>query len=886
MIKPNRYSTALILPQDFNYEVLLLIPKESFKKRWNQLLRNFQVEKGEKARSLPTASLKQVLSYLTKGVVNILHSSFFSDHRMQSETIWMICENTGFTIKYLQQALDIWETTLSEQKIKPVNLTDDIEEIEVRSKTISIEDFEISSTNTLQPKENWIYDVVSWHVAKKICSKPLKLEKGFEVPLRIDQNGEVICWDPYLQSDIGNDTKQKQSGMLRITVKLITVPDIPLPLINLEAVVTRFVSGEVSRFYKKRTVYVDLAGLMQGDDASSFPILTLKLSRYGDSQPIWDDFSAEVFSNLGFESFPSASVVVSGKTPSPHVRVVHSPQDGWHRIGAGAGIYTYSTIAFHALTVIKNSELLKFQTIKGGIREILRKFETKPAEDEPIFIRPTADNWREIVNQQENGTVRILCLYQDIHEGRPRLVTVIKELVKTFSKTNELEQLTDGKILAIGPFEVCFIQFPEEQDTGLFKNIYLGSKEEAKALVTKYIPSSYIDPNVRQVALVETSWTGYVAKRQTNAKLLFRKLLASRSIPSQFLDITNPEKKESNLNALYELYRLAGLPLCPINIEFLPPNVWFFGINFFQIQGEYDTEYGGVITAIKNKSQIMKGARLFSDWTTMHQVTAGLLSKPLKKWRNRYDLIEEAKKLLQKFAMNNLEADNSFSAIIFVNGIPTRSFWTEISNKKAQFDDLGIFNSSLLRDCALIRINDDDQGFNIRIFNVKRREEVDSISKSLEVTTGEYFSLLDSNKLRVGTGQTLVFPELDSKKRSLRIAYFEGEEPRALRRKKGRNSEHSSRYNNPRDFWPVSKPIEITILNKGEFSKENLFKTTGILCKASTYWHGVTNYPLPLHLAHKICEDRRGKVREKDFEKDLEKTIPLNHFFKSENSST
>lgn len=882
MIKPNRYSTALILPNNFCFEVLLLIPKESFKKRWNQLMRNFQAKKGEKSRSLPTASLKQVLSYLTKGVVNILHSSVFSDHRMQTDTIWMICEKTGFKIKYLQQALDIWETTLSEHKIKPVNLTDDIGEIEIRSKTLTMDDFEISSTNTLQPKENWIYDVISWNVAKRLCSKPLKLEKGFEVPLRIDQNGDVICWHPHLQSDIGNDTKQNQRGILRITIKLITVPDIPHPIVNLEAVVTRFVSCEVKRFYKKRKVYIDLAGLIQVDDASSFPILALKLSTSDDSTPIWDDFSAEAFTNLGFESFPSASAVVSGKISFPNVRVVHSSQDGWHRIGAGAGIFTYSTIAFHALSIIQNSELLKFQSIKGGIRDILRKYESKPAENEPIFIRPTPNDWREIVNLQKNGTVRIICLYQDIHEGRPRLVNLIRELATIFSKTDELEQLKDSKILTIGPFEICFFQFPEEQDTGLFKNIYLGSKEEARALVAKCIPSSFIDPNLRQVALVETSWTGYVAKRQTNAKLLFRKLLANRSIPSQFLDITNPEKKESNLNALYELYRLAGLPLCPINIEFLPPNVWFFGINFFQIQGVYDSEYGGVITAIKNNSQTMKAARLFSDWTTIHQATVDVLSKSLRKWKNRYDLIEEAKRLLQKFAMNNLEADNSFSAIIFVNGIPTRNFWSEISNKRAHFDDLGIWNSSLMRDCALIRINDDNQGFNIRIFNVKKKEEVDGVSKSLEVTTEDYFSLLDSKKLRVGTGQTLVFPDLDTEKQLHRVAYFEGEDPRALRRKRGRNSEHSSRYKFPKDFWPVSKPIEIAILNKGEFSTENLFKTTGILCKASTYWHGVTNYPLPLHLAHKICEDKRGKLA-KYFEKDSDKIIPLNRFFKSEN---
>ena len=876
MIKPNRYSTALILPNDFYFEVLLLIPKESFKKRWNQLLINFQAKKGETARTLPTASLKQVLSYLTKGIVNILHPSGFSDYNIHTDTIWMICDKTNFTIKHLQQALDIWETTLSEQKIKPVNLTDDIEEIEIRSKTLTIDDFEISSTNALQPKENWIYDVVSWSVAKKICSEPLKLEKGFEVPLRIDQSGDIVCWHPHLQSDFSDDTKKKQKGMLRITIKMITVPDIPYPLVNLEAVVTRFVSCEIKKFYKKRTVYIDLAGLIQVGDVSSFPILTLKLNRVDDSTPIWDDFSAEIFSKLGFESFPSASAVASGDISFPHIRVVHSSQDGGHRIRAGAGIFTYSAIAFHALKVIRNSELLKFHAIKGGIRDILRKFESKPAEKEPIFIRPTADNWEKIVNYQKYGKVRILCLYQDIHQGRSRLVNVIKELANVFSKIAELERLEDHKILKLGPFEICFFQFPEEQDTGLFKNIYLGSKEEARALVAKYIPISFIDPNFRQVALVETTWSGYVAKRKTNAKLLFRKLLANRSIPSQFLDISNPEKKESNLNALYELYRLAGLPLCPINIDFLPQNVWFFGINFFQIQGVFDNEFGGVITAIKNNSQTIKAARLFSDWTTIHQATVDILSKPLKKWKDRYDLIEEAKRLLQKFAMNNLEVDNSFFGIILVNGIPTRKFWTEMSNKRAHFDDLGIWNSSLMRDCALIRINDDNQGFNIRIFNVKKKQKVDGISKSLEVTTEDYFSLLDSNKLRVGTGQTLVLPELEPEKQSQRVAYFEGEDPRALRRKKGRNSEHSSRYKFPKDFWPVSKPIEITILNKGEFSQENLFKTTGMLCKASTYWHGVTNYPLPLHLAHKMCEDKRGKLSEKNFGREslLEKIIP------------
>ncbi|MFW9991276.1 MAG: hypothetical protein ACFFD4_04375 [Candidatus Odinarchaeota archaeon] len=153
--------------------------------------------------------------------------------------------------------------------------------------------------------------------------------------------------------------------------------------------------------------------------------------------------------------------------------------------------------------------------------------------------------------------------------------------------------------LQIGPFEICFTSFPAEQDKELFKNAYDRSKATVISTLNKYLPPELLPGDSRKFAFVETTWSGIVTKKETNAKLLFRELLATKGIASQLLnfkesgngrqDATKKEEMEKHreINALHELYCLAGLSLYEISINSLTSSTWFIGAYICEIDGKW-----------------------------------------------------------------------------------------------------------------------------------------------------------------------------------------------------------------------------------------------------------------------------------------------------------
>ena len=834
-----KYSTLFELNSNLEARVLCLIPNKEFKNQWNQLVNNWNIVK--KNYYLPSRSLSIALSWITNSTIRIRwHTRFFDN--ISDDYVWIVADNLNFSKEKIRDALTIWETTLTQQGVKAVNIDDFVDSIKIEEKIINYNSFMESPSKGLIPK-TWIYDALPLWIAGKLKENPIILGSQEQYQLRSIIDGNLAIWDSFIKYEA---KKKTYRGMYQFAINLLNYPGIKKIFFAIDTYISRFfVNPEKTKLYEKKTVFVDLNRLMNIN--SENPILKLNLSARG--TPHWEYLEGEVLNNITSGQFPKISSIFPVNSFHTDIRSIHSSRDGYHGLGKGAGVLSHANAMIHVEKCIKHAKHLKFSRIKGGIYS---------RKNISTGYNYSKDNLEKIINEKELGKINLFLIFQDNPDSYVKLYHIIQDFgnkfnVKLSSQINSINNIIKNRKIEIGPFQVNFIKFPRDSD--LFKTKYRGTIEEALQEIEQYLPDKLITPNLRNIALIETNWKRRVPKYKINAKLLMREVCAKKGLANQFLDVQNELNENIKKHIILELYRLAGLSFLNLNISGFSSDTWFIGI---YIKSSKNKKWTGAMVAMKNQSSEMKACHLFGGWKDLHNAIVDVQREPFQS-RQKEVVKEEIINRLKDLAIKEKDANNRLNAVIFINAQPTRQVWEGLKSNKLKFDNDKIFGSPLLNKCALIRVCRERREIP-RIFHLKTKEEgKDRFYSKDTINLENYYELLEIGNVRASLGGTMVlFDKDENGLLNERFAFYERREPVGMR--KVRQSGETSKYSYPKKEWQTTLPTEIIIINKGLWSCTQLLKSYGHLTRVSPFWKNPYAHPLPLHLAFVMVKDKIGKI--------------------------
>jgi hypothetical protein len=839
-----RYSTLFELKEDFKLSVSCFIANEKFIKKWNELSKNWKKVKDHSW--LPTRSLREAITVLLGHVVKIRKTGRFRKPLPKSY-VWAVTEKGAFPKEVLERAFIAWEQAMIQEGMLEVKLWESLEDLQIENKVITYGNFELSPSGGLIPNQRWVYDALPISIAKNLTKEPLILGNNIKTNLKITSEGNLLNWEDPLE-EITVDGK-KYMAFHKFKIQLLNYPAITKVFFKVESSLVRvFRHPEKKSFFMNRSVLIDFCEYVDEYKNRDIPILQPEILK--GKTPKWHYLEREVFRNLTIDQFPDVNSLLPMKKPLKALRIVHSSKDNYYRIGKGTGIYNKGLIAFHVLKTIKSAKIVQFKKFSRGIPVVNQKNTTwyKECDLKEVFMLDKEDR------------IILFVLYQNHTKAYKQLFQVIKKIIEYFGfEIADIEdQISLGRI-NLDYIEIRLIKFPEEKDTGLFQTKYKGNIQDAREILDKKMNLDDIDNNIK-VALVETNWSGRKVSKGTDSKALLREILAEKDITTQFFQIKNDKKslsKEEINHTISELFRLSGLSINKLDIPNINPKTWIIGI--FVKKNKYN-QWTGSLVATKGNSGEFIGCYLFGEWKDLHEGTVDVMKNPYRK-KNEEIIKKNIIDRLKELAVANRTINNKFNAIIYINGIPTRRIWKNLSTNKASLDDPNIFESSLLKECALIRVIHQIREIP-RIFSLKVKEDPNDNSKATDkIDIKEFYSLIKKKKVSFALGNTFVYMDDGRDLDSQRIMFYEREEPVAQRktRESEKFSRYSSKIDNRKDFF-TSIPVEFFLINKGVWSNKDLLRKTGYLCRFSPYGTTYQSFPLPLHLAKNMVMDRPRKT--------------------------
>lgn len=186
--------------------------------------------------------------------------------------------------------------------------------------------------------------VLRWTVTERLTTKPLILDDGMAVNLRIDTGGSLLSWDQPLSADKGGKT---QRGMLRITPRIQTLPGHDTLVCTIDASLSRL----QDTFHSVRNVWINHAG--SSNDNTALLHLPVR-SQYAASKGVWTtnllNYAAEIVEACSLERIPWGEDVL--RTDPDLVRAGRATNDIEQTLGTGVGPRTFRYATEHACDVL------------------------------------------------------------------------------------------------------------------------------------------------------------------------------------------------------------------------------------------------------------------------------------------------------------------------------------------------------------------------------------------------------------------------------------------------------------------------------------------------------------------------------------------------------
>lgn len=376
----------------------------------------------------------------------------------------------------------------------------------------------LSSSITYRPRctpqaHGWVFDTVAWHLMTRLAAAPLHIDHPHRpLALRPDTDGSLLAWDDTLAAMRAiNDEPRAFGSMLRVSVRLATMPGITDPIAVFDAQLSRL----TDRWNKVRHAWLRRNDT---DPLLRIGVRAVKIDEEWHERP--RDYTVDVVSACGLDPLDLPQRVVP---PSGDVRA-QIPTTRFHPIGKGPGARLLRHLHDHITATLPQLQPLVAH------RTPSRVFAPHVAGP------PTPQHLRSAVAATHSRRLRIVCLYAT-SAARHRMLAQLDPLAGAAHighQDDTTYRLTDTTT-------VVFRHRPEllahdhRREPGEQSATSLPIDRD-RLLHEKPVPELQPDLDAITTAWIETEWPSTTTlDRRHDAKPALRRLLGRHGVPTQFL---------------------------------------------------------------------------------------------------------------------------------------------------------------------------------------------------------------------------------------------------------------------------------------------------------------------------------------------------------------
>lgn len=797
-----RTSAFVLSPDDYG-SVYFYRAGSDFQEAWDRLCGRWKRMTGETVWNLPYSSLNTALRVLTGDFAR----AQVNPKRAQGE--YLLVSRRPISVDDRRDVLRAWEdTVMGDDALQEISkqANDFVESKENVWNHVQIR--EEACPNT----EGWVWDTAYWNVAHQLKDRPLHHDAG-SMSLRVDSDAQLVGWDDLIEAG-----SPPRKALLYIQPKLITVPGLERPALQLRSLVSRLAPRwwDIGRI---RKAWVDYK--------SDHPLAFVEV-RQGNGSAFWDDQLPEVLRRCDVTDFPNPDDVTLGEDSQVRARLA-SPGKNFP-VGKGPGQPFHDAVAVWARNGLSNADPVE-----------LGKSVYSLSRPETAKISPTENQVETMLRESENTPVRLVCLYET-PSTRERMRHGLVgsedggEAVPIPESVAELD-IEDGEVLKVTmDLEVVF-RSPEGTDILTTH----GEESDIKEAVLNALSddTEWLEKNDGMLAVLAETLPSEAWDRNTgkaDPKFEVRTVLGQRGIPVQFLakDVDVRKTDHRAVRSAWDLFRGAGLFPHEFPDHYLTSGSeeepWLVGAactkpsSWNRARPATTSSRGGEyvlrLVSARAGTQTAFGYDPKNGWGQLGEMTA--------RFHGEHRVLftkQEARSTL-----NGALGDLPGPAILFVEAQNLRQIWSGLQDTV----DEGELPRALDSMSALMRVRS-------------------ATEKEIPQPAGR------GNWPGRGPGEQ--FYSVDA---LLELADTDFEGGRLYAASSNQYDSRSNRWlsrfspsmqQNQEDTLQSVIATEFLCLQSGPFQKQDLYKHAAVLCRYSPSWTSVLRQPAPLHLAHSIIED-------------------------------
>ncbi len=643
-------TTCFRLPPETLGRVYAYRDTERLRDAWARLEERFRASAprtGRDSRRLPYRGLATALRILSGDFVRIRPTP-----RDPSRDHYFLVSRRPLNKSLLEAAFLAWETAVLPEAAGELSalVASELEEL-----PLEIGGFIGRRAGSCPVPEPWVWDAALWEVAYTLAARPLVVEGGRSIPLRLDTDASLLTWNDLVSAE----RKGTQHHALhRIAPKLITLPGFEDPVIHLESSVVRL-SNDWG--YKVRSAWMD-----RGPRA---PILRLRVRRVQGPDgwiAAWGDGTPDLLRGLELAELADPQSIALTNTASVRARLMHAPAG--HPLATGPGQMFHDAVAMHARDALTRATPVVLEKARSTLK--------RPISGDVVGTSELDGAIRAAGHE----TFRLVGLYAT-PETRSRLVAALSTVLGPPAQA-VLAGAADGEVRRHGLLEVVFQSPPDARARLLHGGTSSTTRAWALETTTPHLGVAGRGAGF----LIETSSEEQRGEGGEDPKFVIRRLVAERGSVCQFISRSSEPRlrkgeephQHAGVRAIWDLFRSAGIFPRPFPAGGVPSGTWLVGVHAVKRQNQTNVNAGFVmaLVAIEAGSGVALGLSRSRQWVPLGAATSDFLAIDHNLTsRAATDLVESALECL-------IARDTTRQCVIFMDATECRRLWNGLADTR------------------------------------------------------------------------------------------------------------------------------------------------------------------------------------------------------------